>query len=352
MDALHARYPFLTASREAVESADIDLATLVREERKTVVERAIDRVKGAIFDGRVPDPIADPRTELLSYPVARILISLIDEPVLTDRYALAEARRAYDFFQSDFEERDLLRSSRTERISLERVLDDFGLATAIQRQEQAYTIEVTAYLSLTEDLTDSRWRLSTRDLNNGRLTITQPELDSLLREAVRRRVADGLPLSVPPAIASTLAGDVTALERSLADVQVPTSIDTVDPSLFPPCITALVDRWRAEDDLADIEQFTLLSFLSTIGLDPDDLLTFFDVTETAIADALRYQAQHIHGDTRSTAYPPPSCAALIDAGGCVDDPHRCESVGHPVAAYAANLTSAETVTEWRHQQET
>lgn len=344
MQPLHARYPFLTVSREAVETADIDLATLVREERTTVVERALERIEGAIFDGRVPDPVGNARTELLSYPVARILISLVDEPVLTDRYALAEARRAFDAMIEDFSDRYLLRSGRSQRLTLSAVLEDFGLADALTLGEDTHRMQVTTYLSLTEDLNESRWQLSTRDLQDGVLTITHPELETLLREAVRRRVASGLPLDVPPAIAATLAADVEAIERSLADIRIPSSIDTVDPDHFPPCMTALIERWNDTADLSDIERFAVVSFLSTIGFDADDLVSFLDVNDP---DTLRYQAEHVYGETGSTAYAPPSCAALQSVGGCVDDPDTCASIGHPVAAYATALERAEHISDWR-----
>ena len=50
MQRLHARYPFLSGAREAVEAADVDLVSLVRE-GGPAVERGVERVRRALLEG-------------------------------------------------------------------------------------------------------------------------------------------------------------------------------------------------------------------------------------------------------------------------------------------------------------
>lgn len=347
MEPRYARYPFLGDARAAVEDADIDLADLVLAERSPVVDRAVERVEGAVAAGRVPDPIGDARVELLSYPVARVLVSLVDEPVLTDRYALAEARRAYDLLQEELDADETLRSASADRITRDELLADFGLEEAVAADGEHFELAVTAYLALSTDLYGDEWRLVTRGLADGRLPVTRRELDELLREAIRDRVADGLPLRVPDRIAAALGPEVDTIERSLADVRVPTDVDTVVPGLFPPCLSALIDRLRGGESLSDFEQFAAVSFLATIGLDEEEMVEFLEADSSAREQLVRYQTKHVHGDTRSTAYPPPSCATMQAAGACVDAPDRCDDDRHAVAAYARRLSEAGEVTDWR-----
>ena len=93
MERLHARYPFLEASREAVEAADVDLAALVAA-GGPAVERGSERVRRALLEGTTvteePRAYSD-RAELLSYPVARVLVSLLDVPGAVEKYAAAES---------------------------------------------------------------------------------------------------------------------------------------------------------------------------------------------------------------------------------------------------------------------
>lgn len=347
MEPLYARYPFLTDARAAVEAADIDLAKLVRADRSPEVARAVERIEGAVSGGRVPDPIGDARVELLSYPIARVLVSLVDEPVLTDRYALAEARRAFDLLAGDLHEPDTLRSGSSRRLTLEDLLRDFGLGDAVDERDSGYDLAVTAFLGLSADLRDTSWRLVNRSLADGMVPVTRPELETLLREAIRDRVADGLPLHVPDPIASVLDDEVRAIEESLADVTVPQDVNAVIPELFPPCMERHLARLRDDEPVQELERFAAVSFLTAIGMDEDEVVTFLDADDAPSEQLVRYQVRHVHGATRSTAYPPPSCATMQGAGACVDSPDRCESDGHALAAYARRLAEAGELSDWR-----
>ena len=105
MQSLHARYPFLEASREAVEEAGVDLAAIVRE-GGAPVDRGLERVRRALVAGTVaPESRWNTRAELLSYPVARVLVSLLDVPGAVEKYARAEAALAYERFTRSEERR-------------------------------------------------------------------------------------------------------------------------------------------------------------------------------------------------------------------------------------------------------
>ncbi|MDZ5813263.1 DNA primase, partial [Halorubrum sp. AD140] len=85
MDALDAKYPFFASAREAVAEAAVSLPELVAADAPAV-ERARERVERALLEGTVAaesgafpgESASDVQAELLSYPVARILVSLLD----------------------------------------------------------------------------------------------------------------------------------------------------------------------------------------------------------------------------------------------------------------------------------
>lgn len=349
MNPLFARYPFLSDARAAVEAADIDLVDVVTTRRSPIVDRALERIEGAIHVGRVPDPLSDSRVELLSYPVARVLVSLVNDPALTERYALAEARRAFDLLASDMDAEQELRSSRGIRLQREDLLADFGVAEAIQSTDNGFIVAVMPYLSLASAMRDRKWRLINRRLAGGWVPVTKTEGDELIREMIRERVGEGLPLDVPEIIATELNAEVAEIEGTLANVLIPDDVDRVIPAAFPPCLDNLVTSLSEEGDLTRIERFTAIAFLAAIGLDEDELVAFLGATGS-VEERLRREWHSIHGGTSSTAYPPPSCATLETAGVCVDQPDECDTIGHPVVAYAKRVQEYTDVPDWREDR--
>lgn len=349
METLHARYPFLEASRDAVEAADVDLASLVREGGPPV-RRARERVRRALLEGTVE--AAEPRAwstsaEVLSYPVARILVSELDVRGAVDKYAAAEAETARERLVRDVEGDLQLKSSGTERLTLSRMLDDFGLLGRVEPAgDDRFHVAVTAYLELSAELDGSRWRLATRPLRDGRVPVERPELHALLREAVRQRVVADLPLSVPDAVAESLADDLAALRGAVEDVDPPLQFDTVVPGLFPPCMRALLGRARSDEQLPDNSRFALVSFLVGVGLDGDEVASLCDLE--AAAPSVPDQVARLRGD-RTTVATPPSCEVMVEYGDCVNKDQLCETIDHPLSYYDERLdrTSDDRLLDWR-----
>jgi DNA primase large subunit len=356
MERLHARYPFLDASRAAVEAAGIDLATLVSE-GGPAVERGHERVRRALLEGTTAseEPRAwSTRAELLSYPIARVLVSLLDVPGATEKYAAAEAATARERFVDDFEADLELKSAEGGRLTLDRLLADFELAGGVEPiGDGRFELDVTAYLGLTAELDDDRWHLARRPLSGGTVPVRRPELYTLLREAVGRRVREGLPLSVPEAIEAPLSSELASIRRGIADLDPPTSFGTVTPGLFPPCMRSLLSQARdgaGLSGLPDHSRFSLVSFLLAAGLDAEGVIELCDVP-AASAETVRAQVERLRDDDGAVAVPP-SCAVMDEYGDCVDTDETCETIRHPLSYYEARLqrTPDDRVTDWRRDE--
>ena len=335
MDRLHARYPFLDAARAAVDEADVDLAALVRS-GGPAVDRGVGRVESAIETGDVGEP-RRVRAELLSYPVARVVVSLVDDPRLTDAYARAEARTAHERFVDDVE--GSTPASLPEGIDLGGLLAEFDLAAAVDVGvgvgvgEDRCTVDVGPYLRLASGLEGEEWRLVARDLDGGRVPVEREELYVLLREAVRERVLAGLPLSVPEPVAETLEPEVERVARSLSDYELPRSVTAeLTPAAFPPCVEALIERARSGEELPDHSAFSLVAFLAGAGADPETTAAVTGLDPEAVA----YRHERLAGENGAD-YPSPSCAVMQAYGDCVpveERDERCERVDHPLNYYA------------------
>lgn len=350
MERLHARYPFLSAAREAVGDADIDLASLV-EANGPAVERGHERVERALLDGTTApeEPrLWSTRAELLSYPIARVLVSLLEIPGAVEKYAAAEAATARERFVEDFEADLELKSAGEDRLTLERLLDDFGLSGGVEPVgDGRFDIDVTAYLELAGGLADQEWRLARRPLDGGTIPITRPELYTLLREAIADRVAEGLPLSVPGTVAEPLSTELSAIRRSIADLDPPTSFEAVVPGLFPPCMRALLSRVRDGETLPDHSRFSLVSFLLAAGLDAEGIIELCSIP-SADAETITAQVERLKSDGETVAVPP-SCAVMEEYDDCVNKDDTCETIRHPLSYYETAIGQApdDQIIDWR-----
>ncbi|PSP72511.1 DNA primase regulatory subunit PriL [Halobacteriales archaeon QH_9_66_26] len=370
MERRHARYPFLAAAREAVERADVDLLAIARDEER-VVERATERVERSLSDGTIGDPRRDARVELLSYPLARVLVSLVDEHVLVRKYARAEASAAHERFGTAADEA-ALKSTSDDRLATADLLAEFDLArhvhsvdssgadrdsvgdgaATIGTDADAYRVDVGAYLGLAADMWGDEWRLVNRPLDEGQVPITHAELGDLLEKAIERRVADGLPLAVPEAVADALEEAESQVRETLSELELTREIDTVVPDLFPPCMRALLDSVQKGEHLEHHSRFAITAFLTSIGMSTDEIVDFYSVNPGFGEEITRYQTDHIRGETSPTEYSPPSCATMQSYGDCVDMDDRCETISHPMAYYEGALDDADDdeLADWRETE--
>jgi len=366
MDALHAKYPFFEGAREAVGNASASLPTLVAEDAPAV-ERARERVERALlegtaepesggFDGSESGDAA--RAELLSYPIARILVSLLDSEPAIEKYAAAEAATALNRIRADLETDDELRSTSRPTVGLDEVLAEFDLADAVRaeptrggRDPAHYWIGVGAYLRLTSPSWGESWRLVNRALSDGAVRVSREELLEALGAAVEERVREGLPfdLEAGEGIAADLESRVAELKRLLSERTYTGPVDVVAPELFPPCMTNLIEKAERDVTLSPPEAFALMAFLVGIGMTPDEVVAF--CADTSLdAEGIRYQTEYLHDD-RGTQYPPPTCETLANYGICHNEDDHMRVAPDPLAYYETRVEEADEVTDWREQHE-
>ena len=58
-----------------------------------------------------------------------------------------------------------------------------------------------------------------------------------------------------------------------------------------------------------------------------------------------------HATASSDSAAPPSCAAMVEYGDCVDTDDLCETIQHPLSYYGASLerTPDDRLVDWRGQ---
>jgi len=149
-------------------------------------------------------------------------------------------------------------------------------------------------------------------------------------------------------IAAELEAELTDLRRLLSERSRVGEIDFVARELFPPCIENLLQKAEDGIELEGFEQFTLMAFLTGIGMDADEIVAFCEESSLE-PEGIRYQTEYLKDD-RGTQYPPPSCETLSAYGICHNEDDHWKIAGHPLAYYQEQLDAADAeLVDWREQ---
>lgn len=346
-------YPFLSAASNYVEALGVtldDLITAAIFERARL--RGKERVREAIREGAVRKLVimstAQAEMELLSYPFARILVSCIGNAHLVRRYALSEAKSAYNKLLED----SSTGSSAGTDIIYE-MAQEFEIQVKFSRlsQEQEHAqvqvqMPFVDYLRFTSNLRDKRWKLVNRGLEKGQVNLRKGEFLRVIQEAIYARISKDLPLDVSGALCESIRKYTRDIEAELEErrkkfgdsgFESSAGFRVKDPSCFPPCITAILANLKDGVNVPHTARFAVTAFLLNLGLTVDEIIEIYKNSPDFDEERTRYQVVHIAGSQGSTKYTAPSCSTMRTYGNCVDSDNVCEKVNHPLSYYKRKL---------------
>ncbi|MBK5190344.1 MAG: DNA primase large subunit PriL [Methanosarcinales archaeon] len=343
-------YPFLSAASNYVEALGVtldDLITAATFERARL--RGKERVREAIREGTVRKPVimstAQAEMELLSYPFARILVSCIGNAHLVRRYALSEAKSAYNKLLED----SSTGSSAGTDIIYE-MAQEFDIQVDFSRlshmEHAPVQMPFVDYLRFTSNLRDKRWKLVNRGLEKGQVNLRKGEFLRVIQEAIYARISKDLPLDVPGVLCESIRKYTRDIEAELEErrkkfgdsgFETSTGFLVKDPSCFPPCITAILSNLKDGVNVPHTARFAVTAFLLNLGLTVDEIIEIYKNSPDFDEERTRYQVVHIAGAQGSTKYTAPSCSTMRTYGNCVDNDDVCEKVNHPLSYYKRRL---------------
>ncbi|MCZ7392688.1 MAG: DNA primase regulatory subunit PriL [Candidatus Methanoperedens sp.] len=320
-----AYFPFVNGAVKYVEALDFKLDELFSERAFEQVRlRGKERVLSALGEGiaknEYPDTVSAEK-ELLSYPVARILVSCINDNYLIRRYALAEAKYAHE------------QVKQLSGDDLKELAEDFNISAVLD--ERSVVMHFTDYIRFANAIHEPKWKLVNRNMDHGNVTLIREDFSRILEEAIRKRIESNLPVDVPPTICSKLQSYIGEIRNALTSRKSEFSIEEfkeIMPDCFPPCMVHALSNAKAGVNLPHSMRFALVSFLLNIGMNAEGIIELFKVSPDFDEERTRYQVMHIHGAT-GTAYTSPSCATMITYGNCFGKEALCERISHPLNYY-------------------
>lgn len=328
-----AKYPFLKAAAEYMKMPDLKIEDLTSPDLEEILRRAEERVEEAILYTRVSRNLKKVDIEISSYPVAILLTIATGNPFIKKRYALAEAKQAYEDFKGEPKEKIL------------GIAQNFGWNISENNAPEMpyeFSLPFSDYLRNITHLRDKKWKLVNRFLMKGNVYLNQNETARLLSEEVRKHIEKRLEVKelpkLPPKIME-IAEKIKKLSvEKIGKAEMEGFPKAIVQTAFPPCINALYEAASAGRHLPHVGRFTLTSFLINIGMTPENVNDLFKSFSDYSERMTRYQVEHIAGERGSrTRYTPPKCETLQTHGVCTNPDEICKKVRHPLSYYRRKI---------------
>ena len=329
MDSLRAaRYPFLRDASEFAEEHSEGIEMLLQGSKYAEArKRGLDRVLGALRNHTVPDYSLSSEynrlIEVLSYPYARMLVSCIDDRLLTKRYALAEAEHLNAMLSKD-------------RESLPIIIEELEINAQLNN-DGTLNLHFADFLRFSYVMKAVEWKLINMNVKDGYVRLPAEKLVRLLQNAYRSRIEEELPLKIPDEFREHLQADINRINVPLAEAKNrmdPTNGEGMKDEFVPPCIKAIIEMAQAGQNLPHSARFALVTFLHALGLTYPQIIAIFAVSPDFNEAVSEYQIKHITGELNGTeGYTPPECATMKTNGICFNPDNLCEKIKHPLNYY-------------------
>jgi len=331
-----AKYPFSSEAREYIESLHIKVEELEGEEYSLILERAERRVEESLLYGSVNHQWTNSDVEILSFPVSIILVMAVHDNFLNRRYALGEARRAYNLLRSEQKEKIFDVACGTFNWDLRSTLD------SLSGQAFDFTLDFKNFLKNSIAFQDRKWKLVNRTIIKGHIYVTREEVARLLQEEVQKQLQERLSQPMRIELPESLEQRTDRLrklldkrKKTIKTYEFPTEITI---GAFPPCIKNLYENASSGKHLSHIGRFALTSFLLNAGLSVDKIIGLFTESSDFNERMTKYQVEHIAGRRGGgTKYSPPNCSTLKTHDLCRSPNEICKSIRHPLSYYRIKL---------------
>lgn len=317
-----AKYPFVQEALAYVKEQGYSIEDIVSRPAYGLVRaRGKKRVLEALSTVDTKDDMSlQPEEELLSFPVARMLVSITGDTYLLRRYAVWEAKRAYAF---------LVNEKDTELLAVGK---DFRLPARVEGRD--FILHFTDYLRYSAPLRSPDWKLISQKIVKGMVYIDKDRYARLIEEAIREKIQTSVsPVPAPLAAPLKPYADEIVVELNKLKSKLNLNISgDVSRDSFPPCMKYLLSDLQKGTNLPHTARFALTSFLANIGYDKDKIMELYRMAPDFREDLTRYQVEHITG-SGGTEYTSPSCKTMTTYGNCYGKDKFCEYVSHPLSYY-------------------
>jgi len=331
-----AKYTFSPQAVSRVELFGIKIDELASPAHEAELEMAKARVESAIRSGVVRENLrgsSDPLVEILSYPIAIMLVRALGDRFLYKRYATAEAKRASSFLREESEAKLLF---------LARESFGWRIASGEDAGRGLILLQFMDYMRNASGFHEPKWKLVNRVVKDGYVRVTKIEAARLMEVEVERKLLNGFlageEFKLPGQLEEHLGVIRGLLEENRSRIGAEALPSEVVIEAFPPCMRRAYEGLLSGRKASHMERFGLTSFLVNTGMDLEKIVKIFVSVSDFDEELTKYQVEHIAGLRGGrTKYTPPTCSTLRTHGICVNPDSLCKQVKHPLNYYRRKI---------------
>jgi len=318
-----ARYPFLPEAREFVSKhIDLSLDSLEKTGSEAVLKRAVERVKDALILKEVrvtPQHESNYVREMLSFPLAIILVSTIANEYIRRIYSLGESRGAYKRMLRESDETLLIIGK---KLGVEGTIGD----------DNFIRIRIPTYLNLAHVFHEHRWKLVNRIVEKGYVWVSRTEYARLLQVQVNNYVyektLETLPTTIMPQAFKEAAKTIVETWSKLGASK--STYESPERGENPPCIDRIIRKMEAGENASHFERLVIATFMIARGKSVEDIVELFSKQPDYKYSITKYQVEHLAGlRGGGKKYSVPSCRTILTNGLCYPD-ENCKGIKHPL----------------------
>ncbi|MGQ9468600.1 MAG: hypothetical protein ACUVTD_02045 [Nitrososphaerales archaeon] len=315
-----AKYPFLKEAGDYVKELSLSIEDLRQDDYKPALERAKNRVIEAIKKNFISIEIEEPNLEILSFPLAMMLVKAIGIDYFMSRYSLAESLRAERLLEK--EKKPIIsnifkRAFNVDLISIEHDFFDFKM-------------NMVEYLLRATNFHKPEWKLVNRIVEDGFVYIKTRELVRLIREEIRKIVYERMKSLSLPKMPENVKEIIDEISKALPPLP-SKELQEVTPRNYPPCVVYVLDLLQRGQNVPHYGRFLLTSYLLGIGKSVEDVINIYQRAPDFNERLTKYQVEHIAGMRGGRRrYKVPNCRTLITHGLCFKDEILCVRIRNPL----------------------
>ncbi|HDO19389.1 MAG TPA: hypothetical protein ENG74_01550 [Thermoplasmatales archaeon] len=333
-----AMYPFLSSTREFVRGLNISVEELLTD---IAYEKArtfgIERLENAFMKGDVADrkliSEVDFLAEILSYPIARMIATCVQDRYFIKRYALGEAVHASKHLSK--ESKDFLVF----------VGKDLGLdVTDDGNTLKLHFIDYLRYAPTRY----KKWKLVNRTLEGGWVSLSKEDFTRIIQEVVMKKISNELEgRSCEELVMDTFGREIERFKGMVLAHKKRIErqpVGKISITKLPPCMRMILSAIQSGENVPHMGRFAFVAFLNALGISRGEMLKLFSTAPDFDEERTIYQIDHITGRISSTKYAPPGCDKMKTYGLCPSDriDNICKRVRNPVSYYYIRLKGEKT----------
>ncbi|MBI4210636.1 MAG: hypothetical protein HY544_03975 [Candidatus Diapherotrites archaeon] len=322
------KYPFLPVARAVVAESGFSLL----EVPEPVMRRARAMVAAAFSEKPYRPPGGEHSEvlseEVLAFPVAKILVSLINRLELYRRFCGMVGKSAVSHLRDDSEKSHKF---------LFGIADEMKIKS-VPSETPDFFAEVALADFLRADAGSVSGKLVNQRVRKGRVILTSDEFIRFISAVAENELRQSFPLDVKGvpksfvAEAASLEGEFSQAVRKSFSRE---DFGEIRPEAFPPCMAKIYGELAAGVNVSHTARFAMATFLNSVGMGAEQIIAAYKNTPNFSESTTRYQVGSICGKKTSAGegYSSPSCDKMRSYALCVAN---CP-VSHPVQFYSREV---------------